>query len=273
MPDIKSRSGLQWHYDVAGTGPNLLFLHGWGVNMMIWRQQYKYFSQQYRTMMIDLPGHGRSEWRWMTLEQITQDLEDVLDQLGMHELTVVGSSFGGLVALKLYDLYPEMITRFSLCGTQAKLSYSTDNPFGLEIERIRKLSSQVDADYPGIINIFFRSLFTKEERATRRFKWLQTFRKTDAMPDKDALANMLEILEKEDLREVMFRIDRPIQFINGTEDNLCPLGNFAHIKEKIPQARFDWFHKCGHFPFVSQPHEYNQILDNFLKSTNGTQTH
>jgi pimeloyl-ACP methyl ester carboxylesterase len=92
------------------------------------------------------------------------------------------------------------------------------------------------------------------------------------MPEKEALANMLEILETEDLREVLYKIRLPIQFVNGTEDHICPLGIFAHLKEKLPQARFDWFHQCGHFPFISQPHEYNLVLEDFLKTTDDIKT-
>ncbi len=140
-------------------------------------------------------------------------------------------------------------------------------PFGLDSNRIRKLSGQLSTDYPSIINVFFRSLFTKEERATRRFKWLQKFRRTDAAPMKEALIEYLEIIENEDLREVLKKVDVPTQFINGTEDYICSLAAIDALKELAPNAQFDYFEKCGHFPFLSKPYEFNEVLEKFLEKS------
>jgi len=50
MPHLKSKRGIEWHYDIEGDGSNLLFIHGWGVNKKIWRQQIKYFSKYYKVI-------------------------------------------------------------------------------------------------------------------------------------------------------------------------------------------------------------------------------
>lgn len=258
---------MQWYYDIEGEGQTIFFIHGWGVNRLIWRQQFKYFSQAYKVMALDLPGHGNTTWQPMTLSETALSIIEILNQLNLVPLTIVGSSFGGLVGLKIFEIAPPVIARFVFVGTQAKLSFSKDNPYGMDVQRMRKLSQQLETDYPAIINIFFRSLFTKEERKSRRFKWLQTFRKTDKIPEREALLNLLDILEKEDLREVLYRIDVPIQFISGTEDNICPWVMISDLKEKLPSARFAWFNDCGHFPFLSKPHEFNCVLEEFLKTS------
>ncbi|MBI5149990.1 MAG: alpha/beta fold hydrolase [Candidatus Omnitrophica bacterium] len=267
MPHITTHSGIDWHYDIEGKGEHLLFLHGWGVDKRIWRQQAKFFSQYYRVMTIDLPGHGKSSWKKMALEGMARDLRTILQALQFNDISVVGSSLGGLVALKLYEKFPHGIKRLVFVGSMPKFSRSAGYPHGLDVEKMRKLGGQLDSDYPSIVNVFFRSLFTKEERQSRRFKWLQKFRQSDAVPMKQALVDYLDILEQEDLREVLKTVHVPIQFINGRDDEICTKETVEFLRKSCPGSRFDFFEQCGHFPFLSKPYEFNQVVEEFLKSS------
>src|SRR3989338_726223 len=229
MPHIKVYSGINWHYDIEGRGEHLLFLHGWGVDKRIWRQQSKFFSQYYRVMTIDLPGHGKSGWKKINLDAV--------------------------------------IKRLVFVGSMPKFSRSADYPHGLDVNKMRKLGGQLDSDYPSVVNVFFRSLFTREERQTRRFKWLQKFRQFEGVPMKQALVEYLDILEQEDLREVLKKVHVPIQFINGRDDEICNKETVTFLKKVRPESRFDFFEQCGHFPFLSKPYEFNQVVEEFLKGS------
>lgn len=265
MPYIKTHTGIDWHYDIEGKGEHLLFIHGWGVDKRIWRQQAKFFSEYYRVMTIDLPGHGKSGWQKISLGTMVKDLKTILEVLQFDNVSVIGSSLGGLVALKLYELYPVGIKRLVFVGSMPKFSRSPGYPHGLDVDKMRKLGGQLESDYPSIVNVFFRSLFTKEERQSRRFKWLQKFRETDAVPIKQALVEYLDILEQEDLREVLKKVHVPIQFINGRDDEICTKETVEFLRTLRPESRFDFFEQCGHFPFLSKPYEFNQVVETFLK--------
>ena len=268
MPHIKVHGEMEWHYEIEGEGEPLLFLHGWGVDKRIWRQQTKYFSHNYKVLSIDLPGHGKSAWLKLSLGALVEDFRAIFDYLKIKEgATIISSSMGGILALKLYETAPERIKRLVFVGSLPKFSKSKDFPFGLDTAKIRKLGSQLETAYPSIINVFFRSLFTQEERESRRFKWLQKFRRFDSAPLKPALAEYLDIIEHEDMREVLKKVRVPIQFLNGAEDEICNSEAVKHMKELVPQARFHFFEKCGHFPFLSKPYEFNEVLEGFLKSS------
>ena len=266
MPHLKALSGIEWNYDLEGEGDGvLLFLHGWGVDKRIWRQQAKYFSQFYKVMTIDLPGHGESSWIKVSLEVMSQDIDYILDNLSIKELSVVGSSLGALLALRFYKNHPQKFKSLVLVGSMPKFTRSDDYPFGLDVHSIRKLSTQLENAYPSIVNIFFRSLFTHEERQSRRFKWLQTFRQNDGVPMKKALMEYLDLFEHEDLRGHFKDIKIPVQIINGEEDQICTKETVLFMRSELPQTKVYFFEQCGHFPFLSKPHEFNQILSDFLK--------
>jgi len=164
MPHLKAHSGIEWHYDIEGEGEHLLFIHGWGVDKRIWRQQSKFFSQFYKVMTVDLPGHGKSSWKKVELDIIAKDLKFLLEKMHFDNVTIIGSSLGGLVALKFYELFPDDIRRMIFVGAMPKFSKTKDYPHGLDIEKMRKLGGQLESDYPLVINVFFRSLFTRHER-------------------------------------------------------------------------------------------------------------
>jgi len=264
VPTAKINNKIKWGYNISGSGENLIFLHGWGVNRNIWRQQIKYFLKKYTVLSIDLPGHGESSWEKISLDQMGESLAQLVKQLNITKAITVSSSLGGLFSLKLYERMPDMFRRMIFVGSIPKFVKSEGYPFGLDVAEIRKLCSQLDTAYPSIVNIFFRSLFTKEERSSRRYRWLQRFRQEDSIAMKPALAEYLDILEKEDLRDLLKGIDLPLQFINGDQDTICNQEAVLYLKELCPHARFDFFKNCGHFPFLSKPHEFNEVLDYFL---------
>ena len=267
MPLVTTKDGNHWNANFEGAGRTLLFIHGWSADSRIWLSQRNHFSKKFRAVTVDLPGHGQTPWQDLTLEQIAKDfLEIVENDEGQGGVNIVGSSFGGLVALQMLALDPENISAQVFVGAQPKFSQSADYPWGLAPERIAKLKKQLIADFPAIVPIFFRSLFTPQERASERFKWLQSFRQNEAVPCQEALLRLLDVLMGADLREVLRTSNLPIQFINGTEDTICPKELYAQLKGEMPQAQFDWIDGCGHFPFVSHPNEFNQVLEKFLGS-------
>lgn len=267
MPNLKTNNNIDWYYEVFGEGKQkLLFLHGWGVDRRIWRQQYKYFKDNYQVMILDLPGHGNSSFEMTSLTEMAHDIREVLVHAGFSQFTSIGSSLGGLVSLKMYELFPNTFVRMVFVGSMPKFAKSEGYPYGLDVEKIRKLNNQVETHYPSIIEVFFRSLFTKEEKQSRRFKWLQKFRHEDHHhPQQPALEKYLDLLEQEDLRDVLKTVEVPMQFINGKGDEICTPKSVEYIKSLVPQGRFDDFEKCGHFPFLTQPSEFNEILLNFLE--------
>lgn len=258
---------IDWSFDAYGEGPFMVFLHGWGVNRRIWKQQMKFFADRYSVMSIDLPGHGDSSWEKISLGEMAQDLRTMLRDQGVKDAVFVSSSLGGLFALKLYEVDTSLMKRMVFVGSMPKFARSEGYPFGLDVQAIRKLDTQIHSAYPSIVNVFFRSLFTKEERSSRRYRWMQRFRKEDTIAMQPALSEYLNILEQEDLREVIKSIkDLPIQFINGAEDTICSQEAIAYVKTLCPDARYDFFAQCGHFPFLSKPHEFNVVLEEFLQT-------
>ena len=217
-------------------------------------------------MTIDLPGHGQSGWQDVDLNDMAIDIKFILEKLDLHQVNVVASSFGGLITLKLYKVCPEKLQRVSFVGALPKFARCDNYPAGLDIERIRKLSDQFDGDYATVLDVFFRSLFSKQDRESERFKWIKDFRKSDVIPRREALKKFLDILEHEDLRDILANLQYRVQFISGTEDYICTTEIMQWLESVVVHGRFDDIKGAGHFPFLAQPQEFNRLLEEFLTS-------
>jgi pimeloyl-ACP methyl ester carboxylesterase len=117
MPVAKQR-GLSFHTQVLGDGPPAVMLHGLLVgSLATW-----YFgaaprlARKHRVLMYDLRGHGKSERPrdGYDLGSMVADLEALLDDFSSEPATLVGHSFGALVALRLAQLRPERVRRLAL---------------------------------------------------------------------------------------------------------------------------------------------------------------
>jgi pimeloyl-ACP methyl ester esterase len=261
---VKAQLGHQIYYETYGHGEPILFIHGFGGSLRWWDQQKEFFEKDYQVIVVDLPGHGQSSWKPVGLLEMASGIHHLLTTLGLHRVNIVASSFGGLVALSLYRLMPEDITRMSFVGSLPKFARDASYPAGLEIEKIRKLSQQFDGDYASILEIFFRSLFTMQERESEAFKKVKLMRQRELLPKREALKTFLDILEKADLRDRLSSIVCPVQLIVGEEDYICPKEVMEWVQEHMPNARLDFIAKAGHLPFLTKVKEYNDLLENFI---------
>ncbi|MCK6500402.1 MAG: alpha/beta fold hydrolase, partial [Nitrospira sp.] len=92
--------GLQLAYDDQGTGLPVVFLHAFPLNRSMWRPQITALSARFRTISVDLRGHGESDaplWAF-TLEQYADDVAALLDHLSIDRAVLVGLSMGGYVS-------------------------------------------------------------------------------------------------------------------------------------------------------------------------------
>ncbi len=267
MPFITVKGKRQWFVEDKGKGDTLFFVHGWAADLRIWKQQTEHFSSNYRVISLDLPGHGRSPWdKDMSFEEIVEEMGLVIKQLGVQDITFVASSMGGLFVIAYAMANMDRVKKISFVGSSPMFVKKKDFPYGLSTPRLNKLASQVKEDFPVILSIFFRSLFTVEERESAKFRWLERFQATDdELPNPQALLRYLEILKNTDLRCIFAELPMPVQFINGDCDYIVSVSYIEEASRLLPKASFVVMKGCGHFPFLSRSKEYNRLLEEFLK--------
>ncbi len=253
------------HADIAGEGvPVFIFIHGFAGYGGLWSWQTEYFKAYGRVITVDLPGHGRSPWRRETLAHMAGQVAHILDGVkASKDAVVVASSFGGLVALELYKARPDIFKAMVFAGSAPRFTSDEGFPAGLDPQRIAKLAAQLDADTGPVLEMFFRSLFTRQERESAQYPLIKGLRAQAPLASKDALAAFLEMLKCTDLRTTLGCVRVPVQFVLGHGDYICPPGIVAPLEAILPSARIKVMAGTGHFPFLSHPEEFNVLLRSF----------
>jgi pimeloyl-ACP methyl ester carboxylesterase len=115
MPFFQSR-GMKLHYETAGSGRPILMIHGFTNHGMVWTQQITdLIHAGYRVILPDLAGHGLSQVaeKTTTVDDLTLDMVNLLDHLGVGQTSVCGLSLGGMVGHIWRPRIPRASTRWS----------------------------------------------------------------------------------------------------------------------------------------------------------------
>src|ERR687897_3499386 len=109
-------------YEVVGSGPPLILLHGLSGSRRWWGRNVPVFADSFRTYTVDLPGFGESRGiRWSRLDEIADRLADWLVDEGVPKAHVAGHSLGGAVAARLAARHPDRIDRLVLVDAAIRL--------------------------------------------------------------------------------------------------------------------------------------------------------
>lgn len=109
-------NGVDYYYEITGTGEPLLMLHGGLGSSDMFAPVLPAFSEHRQVITVDLYGHGRTALgsQPMDLRDMADDIAAVLQQLGVKQADVLGYSLGGGVAFRLAVQHPEVVRRLVL---------------------------------------------------------------------------------------------------------------------------------------------------------------
>lgn len=102
--------GIRIHYKVIGKGhPTLVFVHGLGGEMNVWREQVEHFAPHMRVLVIDLPGYGQSdkpERAKYTMRFFARAVRAAMDDAKVDRAILVGHSMGTAVVREFDRMFP-----------------------------------------------------------------------------------------------------------------------------------------------------------------------
>ena len=273
--------------------PNLVLLHGWGMNNAVWDALPATLSDRFQLHPIELPGHGQApfepEWR---------DLPDWADALlaqAPDQAIWLGWSLGALVALQA-ALQTRVPGRPLGPGQQAPIEGRSSDRFATsDGQAVRSRISALilvaanprfvqAADWRAampdeIFDGFHGSLLADPSATLERFLSLQIRGSQDARgalrrlragiaerprPRPDALLAGLDLLREEDLRARLADIQQPTLWLFGERDTLVPAAVAERIELLMPNARCRIIPGAAHAPLLSHGDAVAAAIDEFI---------
>jgi pimeloyl-[acyl-carrier protein] methyl ester esterase len=250
------------HVTTTGSGPNLVLLHGWGLNASVWSELRTRLEPRWRVTCIDLPGHGGS--------RAGIDLRD-LDVVcaALHRVAPpapavwLGWSMGGLIAIAYALRYPQQVRHLILVASQPRFVRAPDWPHGMAGDLLDDFNASLERAPRKTLARFLALQVRGSENPARTLRRLHAAL-TAGAPDPASLKSGLALLRDTDMREQLALLTCPLRLILGERDMLVPATAGPAITALIDAARYRVIARAGHAPFLSHVDEFTHTLEDYL---------
>ena len=265
MSEYRSR-GQTFYYSAYGqTGcPCVVLLHGFTNYSGLWAWQAIALAYAgYRALVPDLAGHGLSQFcdAPTTVDDLTMDVANLLEEENETQAAVVGLSLGGMVALRFAVTFPDLTSSIVIANSSAKtnnhqvLSQIDDWIEILESDDgpVKRLART----WPMLCTAEFRS---SPQADNYYWTWQNLLSKVPG----SSLANIARGMKLFDMSQKLANIDCPSLIIAGEQDQVISAKESIALSDAIQGAELQVLPKAGHLATLDSPNLVTQHLLRFL---------
>lgn len=260
--DAVKANGIVLHVEDRGPrdAPALAFINSVGTDFRIWDAVVPQFPH-HRTLRYDKRGHGLSTSEGGdSIEAHAADLAALLDASGIRQATVVGLSIGGMIALGLARLRPDLVGRLVLCDTAHKIGTA---------EAWQARIAAVEAGGVGsIAEATMERWFSAEFRA-RQPALVAIARAMLSRTPADGYIRACAALRDGDLTAAAQGVAVPTLCLCGTEDIATKPELVRSLAALISGARYQDIPGAGHLPCVEAPELLAGLIRDFIGNEGG----
>lgn len=278
MPEIEVNSrfltSVGVHVDdTGGAGRPVVLIHGWPLSGESWKAQIPALSAAgYRAIAYDRRGFGRSDapGGGYDYDTLTEDLEGLMTELDLRNVTLVGFSMGGGEVARYVTKYGQDRLR-SVVFAAAVPPYmlqTDDNPDGpLTKQHAAKMTADLTADREGFFDEFTKQFFSVNGELKVTEAQRQEAIGVCQQSDQKAALGCMSAFGTEDFRADLAAVTVPTLVIHGDGDATVPfLGSGARTHAAIPHSQLTVLTGAPHGCNVSHSDEFNRALVDFLNS-------
>lgn len=257
MKSFLTKDLLPITYSESGSPhlPPLILIHGFPLNSLMWSEQVEVLQKTHRVITYDLRGLGKSVGveTLFTMEMLSNDLLQLMDQLDLKSTRALGFSMGGYVLLRAREKAPERFSALILVDTQSAAdSDETKIKRSATIEAIKEKGLEPFADtfLKGVLNHTqnidkVRSMITGADKL-------------------GVIGALLALISRTDTTKSLSQITIPTLIIVGDKDSITPPATAMKMQEAIPKSELKMIEGAGHLSNIDNPSAFNKVLTEFL---------
>jgi len=269
MPKLKTDDGVALHYEEAGAGTPIVFVHEFAGDHRSWEPQLRHFSRRYRCIAYSARGYPPSDvpesFERYSQERSRDDVRAVLDALKLERAHVVGLSMGAFATLHFGMAYPKRALSITMAGVGSGAhpaqyeKFQQDSRANAEEMRAKGMAAfaaryghgparvQLQAKDPRGFEEFIRQL--SEHSAQGSANTMQGYQGR-----RPSLYSLVENIQ---------RISVPALIVAGDEDDIT-IETSLMLKRAISSAGLAVFPKTGHAMNLEEPALFNRTLEDFF---------
>src|SRR3954454_11832446 len=277
--DSRVVHGHRRAFVLAGDGPPLLLLHGIGNSAQTWAGVIEKLAAQHTVLAPDLLGHGSSDKPRgdYSIAGYANGIRDLLSVLDIEQVTIVGHSLGGGIALQFAYQFPERVERLVLVGSGG---LGPDLSAGLRLASLPGAEAVLTV-LSGASGLLRRGL-QAVDTVGGALGWkpvrdvAEAAEAILALRDVEARQAFLRTLRGvvDAHGQAVTAIDRlylanavPMLVVWGSRDPIVPAAHAETVRRLVPTARVEVFPGAGHWPHLDDPDRFCTVLLDFLATT------
>lgn len=238
---------LKLYYEIHGNAnaqKQLIFLNGLSQSTAAWQLMLPAFANDYRIILCDFIFQGQSDAQgeYRDFDQHAADVYGLINSLGIDKITVIGISYGSMVAQNFSVNYPDKVEKLILLST-----FAHKTPFfeaiGLSWERALEVGG-----YPLMLDVMLPSVLSEKyfEKPLIPIELLKAARKNINTETSSLQKLMMATAKREDYREKLKAIKAPALIVHGELDALLPVHLGSAVHNSIAGSKFVVIPNVGH---------------------------
>jgi sigma-B regulation protein RsbQ len=264
--DILKRNNVK----VSGRGTRpIVFAHGFGCDQNMWRFVAPAFEDDYRVVLFDYVGSGKSDLRaydparYSALDGYARDVLDVVHALDLRDVVFVGHSVSSMVGVLAAQREPERFERLIMVGPSPR--YINDEGYvgGFERADIEGLLELMDKNYIGWASFLAPVIMKNEGRPELTQELQESFCSTDPKIARRFAETTFFADNRADLPDVRV----PSLIMQCAEDAIAPVEVGHYLYRTIPNSTLRLMKATGHCPHVSHPEETIEAMKEYLAAS------
>ncbi|MCI0888725.1 MAG: alpha/beta fold hydrolase [Chloroflexi bacterium] len=246
-------NGIDLYYDVEGAGPTVVFAHGIGGNHASWHGQVPRFSERYTVVTFDHRAFGNShdDPAGPGRSRFVDDLEGLLDHLGIERAALVAQSMGGGTCSAFAVRHPERVSALVLADTLVGI----DEP--PEIKAVMDGVRKETSDLPQLERVLGPAFREREPERTALYAAIASFNAANRR-------NLGGNLGPKVSAEALSATGVPILFLVGEDDVLMPASQITAFHRLVAGSKLVVVPRAGHSAYFEEPDAFNDAVFDFL---------
>lgn len=273
MSDLRRAeiNGVTLKYEFHSGGTPLVLLHGFPLDLEMWRPQIDSLADDYQVIALNLRGYGqtpekqstladRDATEGVTMRQYADDVLALLEELGITQpIVLAGFSMGGYVAWQFALNYPQHLKALIACDTRAIADSDEAREKRQKMARLMQ-SAEDTQEATGMLSMLL-SAAKQEAKVSEEVREMILRQNPLAVA-----ASQLGMAQRPDVTERLKEITCPALVLCGADDAISPPAEMRGIAAALPNAEFVEIPDAGHMTTLENPEAVNAALQEFLKS-------
>jgi non-heme chloroperoxidase len=269
---ITTKEGTHIFYKDWGKGQPVVFSHGWPLTADAWDGQMMFLVEKgYRVIAHDRRGHGRSTQTWEnnTMDQYADDLAEVIEQLDLKEITLVGHSTGGGEVTRYIGRHgTKRVSKVLLLGAVPPLMMKTaNNPNGIPQDVFNGIRRGVFDNRAQYFKDFTTAFYGYNRPGAEPSEGIrESFWRQGMQGGIKSIYDSIKQFSESDFTEDLKKFDKPTLIIHGEEDQIVPIGISAMMSSKlVKNCELKVYKGAPHGLAQTHQDKFNEDLLNFVK--------